>query len=156
MKDLFFINNDSKGVFGNSNGVMMDVSYNASGNVEFVTGKQRLAQSIQKMLITSFTEKINKRAPYGTYIPDMVGSKSTAFFGKPFIITTIATGLTNYKNMQKQVSNEQDIPDDELYRGLVGIQVNDIRNNPTYYGIVVKIQNEKEETIDITMSLPKG
>lgn len=161
MFDFYVANPSDEKYFGVVDGVGMDVKFDSSGLVETISGSQKLAQSLQKMLSTNFSTEVNKEVGYGTYLPSMLGEKMDPLFTKGFIISTIEDAIANYISMQQAKLSTIEIPDTELCRGIVDIQVQELQNSNTQYAIVVKVSTWKKlddvsyEEISVGLSLSR-
>jgi len=157
MKDFFIVNAADNKIFGTTaNGVGMDVVYDEKGFLVTLEGKTRLAQALQKMLLTKITTEINKITEYGSNLANFIGTKIDPFFAKAFIATDASDALERYKNMQQQIASLFDIPDEELLRGIADIQIQEIDNEPTRFAVILLVQNENDDIFPITMSLAKS
>lgn len=159
MDDFYIENNLDKNYFGVVEATGMDVRYDDGGLLKTTSGKKRLASCLQKMLITSYTNLIEKRVSYGTYLPALRGQKSDPFFMKAFIADTIADGIDRYQSMQEEILQDQEIPEDELVRQIISIQVQNPINNNTMYMVAVEVETQKQlsvyeyESVSIALSL---
>jgi len=157
MRDFFIVNREDSSIFGNSaSGTGMDIDYDDKGFLITIEGKTRLAQALQKMLLTPITDEINKITSYGANLANFIGTKVDPFFAKAFIASDATDALERYKIMQQQIASLYDIPNEELLKGIADIQIQEIAEDKTRFAVVLLVQNENDDIFPITMSLAKS
>lgn len=124
-----------------------DISFDELGQLNTVTGAEKLAQQIEKIIYESIGDNIDD-PQYGTILRQMVGASGNGEVLKSMALQSIESALSKYQSYQaEQIERGQEMDNGEILVTWANIEVSTPTGDPRNMYITGDIINRAGEVL---------